>query len=160
MRTSKPIATISYNSREFLIKKLDELYENHKISDYMLIPHFAEADETKKNHTHLHIKPNTLLDTMELQAYFKEFDPQNPKKPLGCIDFVISDVDHWILYCQHYPPYLASKGESREYTYHKDDFIYKDEDTFEDKYYHAFKGSDWAKRWELLQRNCTIEDQF
>lgn len=150
MRTSKPISTISYNSQEFLVTKLEELVRNHKISDYVFINHFKEQDE-KKNHIHLWIRPNTLLDTMTLQDFLKEIDPANPTKPLKCIDFRISDIDEWILYCQHFSPYLASKGESREYHYTKDDFVPYDEDTFDDLYNHAFKGSNWAQRNQILQ---------
>ena len=150
MRTSKPISTISYNSQEFLIHQLNELVKAHKISDYMFINHFAEEDE-RKNHIHLWIKPNTLLDTMDLQKHFTELDPNHPLKPLRCIDFRFSDVDDWILYSQHYEPYLASKGESREYHYSRDDFVYYDELTFEDLYNHAFKGSEWSKRFQILE---------
>lgn len=150
MRTSKPIATISYNSEQFLKERLNELMRNHKISDYIYIRHHAEEDE-KKEHIHLWIKPNTLLDTMSLQEHFKELDMKNPTKPLKCIDFVTSKVDDWILYNQHYKPYLASKGESRKYHYTHDDFHYADEDTFEDLYNHAFKGSEWAKRNQILE---------
>lgn len=150
MRTSKPIATISYNSQEFLVQQLDVLVKNHKICDYMFINHFAEEDE-KKSHIHLWIKPNTLLDTMDLQHHFTELNPSNPTKPFKCIDFRFSDVDDWILYSQHFEPYLASKGESREYHYTRDDFVYNDEDTFDDLYNHAFKGSEWAKRNQILQ---------
>lgn len=117
----------------------------------MFINHFAEEDE-KKNHIHLWIKPNTLLDTMDLQKHFTEYDPKNPTKPLKCIDFRVSQVDDWILYNQHYAPYLASKQESREYHYSHDDFVYNDEDTFEDLYNHAFKGSDWAKNNQILEQ--------
>ena len=150
MRTSKPISTISYNSQQFLLHQLDELVKNHRISDYMYICHFAESDE-RKSHIHLWIKPNTLLDTMDLQKFLTELNPENPAKPYKCIDFHQSNVDDWILYCQHFEPYLASKGESREFHYTKDDFIYNDEDTFEDLYNHAFKGSEWAKRNQTLQ---------
>lgn len=151
MRTSKPIATISYNSQEFLVQKLKELLDNHKICDYMFIKHHAEEDE-KKDHIHLWIKPNTLLDTMDLQKHFMELDMKNPTKPLKCIDFRVSQVDDWILYNQHYAPYLASKNESRAYHYLKEDFVFADEDTFDDLYNHAFKGSDWAKRFQILEQ--------
>ena len=110
MRTSKPIATISYNSQEFLWVKLNELIDAHKISDFMFINHFAEEDE-RKNHIHLWIKPNTLIDTMDLQKFLIELVPNNPLKPLKCIDFRPSLVDDWILYSQHFEPYLASKNE-------------------------------------------------
>ena len=153
MRTSKPIATISYNSQEFLWVKLNELIDAHKISDFMFINHFAEEDE-RKNHIHLWLKPNTLIDTMDLQKFLTELVPNNPLKPLKCIDFRPSLVDDWILYSQHFEPYLASKNESRIYHYSKDDFLYHDEDTFEDLYNHAFKGSAWAQRNQLLQALC------
>lgn len=149
MRTKKPIATISYNSLEFLIPKLETLVKNHVLSDYMLINHFAEEDENK-NHIHLWLNPNTLVDSMTLQEEFTEFDFANPLKPLKCIDFRLSDVDEWILYCSHFAPYLASKGESRQYHYIKDDFIFHDEDTFNELWNHAFKGSKWAERNAIL----------
>lgn len=152
MRTSKPVSTISYNSKEFLTGKLEELIRNHKISDYMAIFHYAEKDETK-DHWHLLIKPNTLIDTMDIQDFFKEFDPEYPTKPKKCIDFRIThDIDDWILYSQHYAPYLASKAESREFHYAKSDFIYHDEDNFNDLYLHAFKGSAWAKQYQILEQ--------
>ena len=109
MNTSKPIATISYNSEPFLISVLNSLYSLHIISDYMYIVHEPEEDE-KKRHIHLFLKPNTKVDTIELQERFKELDPHN-SKPLGCIDFVSSKIDDWILYNQHFKPYLASKHE-------------------------------------------------
>ena len=150
MRTSKPISTISYNSQEFLVTKLDELVKNHKICDYIFINHFAEEDESK-NHIHLWIKPNTLLDTMDLQKFLTELNPAEPQKPFKCIDFRASSIDDWILYSQHFEPYLASKGECREFHYTKDDFIFCDEDSFNDLYNHAFKGSEWARRNQILQ---------
>ena len=151
MRTSKPMSTISYNSEAFLRSKLEELIRNHYISDYMFIYHAAESDE-KKPHFHVWIKPNTLLDSMTVQRFFEEYDPSNPTKPLKCIDFRLTkDTDDWILYNLHFDAYLASKGESREYHYSKEDFRFHDEDTFEDLYLHAFKGSKWAQQYQLLQ---------
>lgn len=149
MRTSKPISTISYNTENFLRHQLNELVKNHRISDYMYIKHDAEQDE-KKDHIHVWIKPNTLVDTMDLQTFLTELTPDNVK-PLKCIDFRTSNTDEWILYCQHFRPYLASKGEMREFFYTREDFKYYDEDTFDDLYNHAFKGSEWAKRNQILQ---------
>lgn len=151
MRTSKPISTISYNTIPFLDTKLAELVRNHKISDYMYIFHHAEKDE-KKDHIHLWLKPNTLLDTMDIQHFLTE-PTDNPSKPLKCIDFRIThDTDDWILYSQHFRPYLATKGESRDYLYTRDDFRFCDEDTFDDLYMHAFKGSKWAQNNQILQQ--------
>lgn len=151
MRTSKPIATISYNSQPFLEMKLKELVASHKICDWVYINHRPEEDE-KKGHTHVWLKPNTLLDTMDLQDFFKELDPLHPLKPLGVIDFKPSQVDDFILYGEHFEPYLASKGETREFHYTKDDFCFADEDSFDDLYHHAHFGSDWAHRFQILRQ--------
>jgi len=153
MRTSKPIATISYNSQSFLLSRLNELVRNHRICDWIFINHFHESDESK-DHIHLWLKPNTLLDTMDLQEFFTEPDPKNPAKSLKCIDFRVSNVDDWILYGLHLEPYLRAKNESREYHYTKDDFVFCDEMSFEDLFNHALKGSEWARnnqRIELLK---------
>lgn len=150
MRTKKDCSTISYNSPEFLKKKLDILLAQHIISDYMFIKHIKEKDENK-DHIHLFLRPNTLVDTMDLQRDLEEFDPGHPDKPLRCIDFRPSKVDDWILYELHYAPYLAMKFESREYHYQKEDFIVADPDSFEEMYIHAFRGSDFAQKYQLLQ---------
>ena len=131
--------------------KLDELIRNHVISDYMYIEHLPEEDE-KKKHIHLWIKPNKLLDTMDLQEFFKEDDPNN-KKPLGCKDFRFAKTDDWILYNQHFQPYLAYKGEDRGIYYQKSDFNFYDEDQFDYLYNHAMKGSEFARRYQILQRS-------
>ena len=81
-----------------------------------------------------------------------ELDAKHPTKPLKCIDFRVSKTDDWILYNQHFAPYLASKGETREYHYSKDDFVAADEETFEYNYQHAFKGSEWALRYQILEQ--------
>lgn len=151
MRTRKPISSISYNSLDFLKMKLDELIRNHRISYYMFIRHFAEMDECAgKDHTHLYIEPNGQIDTMDIQDILREFDPEKPDKPLGCINFCNSKPDDWILYAQHFAPYLASKFQSREYMYEKSDFLFSDENTFNSMYYHAFKASEWSARNQIL----------
>lgn len=149
MRTAKPVATISYNTPDYLKLKLEELIRNRKISDYMFIQHQPEQDE-KKEHIHLYIVPNTLIDTMDIQDFLKE-PVNNSKKPLGCIDFRKSEEDDWILYCEHYLPYLASKCQSREWIYEKENFVFHDEETFDRKYLHAHKASNWAQRNQILE---------
>ena len=151
MRTSKPISTISYNSPAFLEAKLNELVRNHVISDWMYIYHHAEADE-RKDHIHLYIQPNRLLDTMDLQQFFEERDITNLEaKPLKCIDFRTSKSDDWILYSMHLEAYLAMKGQLREFHYKKTDFRFCDEDTFEDNFAHALRGSEFAQRQQTLE---------
>lgn len=149
MRTAKPVSTISYNTPAYLKAKLEELVRNRKVSDYMFIEHMPESDETKK-HIHLFIVPNTLIDTMDIQDFLKE-PVNNSNKPLGCIDFRKSQEDDWILYVEHYLPYLASKCQNREWVYEKEQFVYHDEDTFNRKYLHAHKASAWAQRNQILE---------
>ena len=107
MRTSKEISTISYNTEAFLYDRLQELLRNKVISDYIYIKHLPDDDE-RKEHIHLWLKPNKLLDSMDIQDFLKEIDPNNPK-PLKVLDFKPSKSDDWILYCQHYRPYLEYK---------------------------------------------------
>ena len=51
----------------------------HKICDWYFVYHFAEIDE-RKDHIHLFIQPNTLLDTMDLQDFLREIDPKGNEK--------------------------------------------------------------------------------
>lgn len=154
MNTSAPISAISYNTESYLKMVLNRLYDLHIISDYMYILHKAEEDE-KKDHFHLWLCPNTRIDTINLQNEFKELDPTKPDKPLGITNPRKSNIDEWILYCQHFRPYLFTKLEDRKYYYQKSDFRFLDSDTFEENYYHAFHSSDWAKQ---LQINTLLSD--
>ena len=157
MRTSKEVATISYNSEDFLKEQLKSLYRRHVICDWMFIKHQAEEDE-RKDHIHLWIKPNTLIDTMEIQNVLTEFNPDDSLHPLKCIDFRRSSVDDWILYALHDREYLLTKGECRQYVYEKENIIRCDDDTFEDLYYHAYHGSKFAQ--ERVQRNIIFDFNF
>lgn len=154
MRTKKPISTISYCSEVFLMYKLESLRNAHKISFWAFILHEPEEDE-KKQHRHLLIFPNTIIDTMELQDILTEVDFNFPDKPFKCIDFKSTKArdgypDDWILYCMHHDAYLASKCESREFAYLPGDFVVSDIDTFQDMLVHALKGSEWAHKNQLL----------
>lgn len=149
------IATISYNTEEFLKMRLNDLFERHIISDYIYIWHEPEEDE-KRGHWHVVMKINKRSDTMDIQLQFVEIDP-NSEKPIKCIDFRrCSSIDDWILYSQHVKAYLSCKGESRKYAYNKEDFRFCDEDTFDFNYNHAFRGSDWAlgmSRMRIIKEN-------
>lgn len=129
MRTTKPIATISFNSIEYLTLKLNELLKNKIISFWAFVPHFPEDDEGgKKQHNHVYVIPSKMLQTDDLRDHLKEFDPQHPSKPLGCLLWNTSKFDDWYLYGLHDPRYLASKGQSRKYHYLHEDFITCDSD--------------------------------
>lgn len=102
--TTKPITTISYNSEEFLKRKLNELFDAKKITDYRYIFHYGEDGD--KNHFHVFIEPNRRIDTALLLDEFKEVDPTKDK-PLGVLPFRCnSQRDHWIMYVIHDPDYL------------------------------------------------------
>lgn len=125
MKTSKPISTISYNSTEFLAIKLTELYEAGKISFWAFVDHKPEDDEAGlKPHKHVYIEPSALLQTDDIKTFLIE--PQTGSKPLGVLGFVSSNFDNWYMYALHDKAYLASKGQSRTFTYTHDDLLTSD----------------------------------
>lgn len=129
MRTSKPIATISFNSKIFLVQKLTELQRAKKISFWVFMPHLPEDDEGgKKDHCHLYVVPSKLIQTDDLREELKEFDPVNPSLPLGCLPFDVSKFDHWYMYCLHDKRYLAAKGQTRRFHYTHEQFVSCDDD--------------------------------
>lgn len=129
MRTSKPISTISFNTKEFLLFKLNELLRNKIISKWYFIEHLPEDDEGgKKTHFHVYVEPSKMIQTVDLRELFKEYDPTKPDKPKCTIDWHNSDFGNWYLYSIHDKIYLASKGESRKYHYTDDQIIFSDED--------------------------------
>lgn len=69
-----------------------------------------------------------MLQTDDLKAELKEFDPEHPDKPRGCISFNSSKFDPWYLYALHDKRYLASKGQSRRFHYTHDDIVTSDDD--------------------------------
>ena len=154
MNTRKQISTISYCSKDFLIKKLNNLVKKHIISDYMMIWHFPEEDE-KKGHWHIWIEPNGQIDTMDLQEMLIEYNEKDPEKPFKCINFCVSDYHHWIPYALHDKTYLTWKGQSRKYHYSDDDIIVYDHDTFDYLKHKAFYESDW---FEQIQKLKHIEE--
>ncbi len=128
MKTSKPFATISYNTAPFLQRKLDDLIYTRKIEFYTFVHHFKEEDELKE-HKHLYIVPNGQIDTDSVVNYLLEPDTENPlNKPLGCIRCKPSKFADWYLYGIHDIDYLASKGQARKYHYAIEDLITSDKD--------------------------------
>lgn len=154
MATTKPISTISYNSREYLEKVLKNLVTMGKISEWMFIKHQPEEDETKE-HFHVWVKPACRIDVNSLRDSFKELDWRNINgKPLGVMPFRASKIDDWVLYCLHDEAYLRSKLEERRYHYSRDDIIACDEDWRNDVYKHAMNSSDFAMRRKKNKLIC------
>lgn len=128
--TTKSISTISYNSEDFLVYKLNEFIKSKKIAYYIYVKHYAENDETKE-HIHLLIEPYGKIDLPSLREEFREIDVHNPCNELGCMPFRVSnDFGDWYLYCCHDKDYLISKGLEKQFFYCRDDFKTNDFDNF------------------------------
>lgn len=129
MRTSRPFSTISYNSTEHLIAKLDDLVKRRKIDFYAFIEHLPEEDQEKR-HKHLLIVPNGYIQTDDLKPYIDEYDPTHPDKPFSILPCRTSKFTDWYLYALHDRAYLAMNngGQTRKYHYTKDDIICNDYD--------------------------------
>lgn len=134
--TTKTISTISYNSKEFLQLKLNELKRNEIILFGFFIYHDPEQDE-KKGHFHVVMEPNGKVNLKALQEEFLEKDKTGNPKPLGVMPFNITQsYDDWILYSLHDSDYLMSKGLAREHHYQFDEIhcTTDDEELLQDKY--------------------------
>ena len=142
MFTSKPFATISYNSVDFLKNNLDTFIKSGVIDFYAFIKHKKEADE-KKAHIHLFIVPSTRTNTNSLLSQFDELDP-SCELPLRCMPAVSSKFGDWYMYCLHDKNYLASKGQAREFFYAKEDFTVSNEEYFDDCI-HRIDKSKWVR---------------
>jgi hypothetical protein len=132
MRTSKPFSLISYNTKEFLIEKLNELVEYGLVQFWAFIEHLPEEDE-KKAHKHLYIIPQKLIDTQRIEKALQEIDLNDlTAKPLGAIFPQSSKFDDWYLYGLHDKKYLAYKGQKRKYHYNDSAFVVSCQDTFQE----------------------------
>lgn len=134
------VSWISYNSKEYLKTKLDELVEGMKIDFYYFIWHKGEkkknSEEREKDHIHLKIHANGRFDSMEFQKYTMQIDPKH-KIPRQCIlpikeHYENKEIfDGAILYDKHDEEYLKSIGETREFHYKWEEFITSNELQFQ-----------------------------
>ena len=124
MNTSKPIATISYNTDAFLRNKIFELRQKGIIDYAMWILHQPDVDGTKP-HYHVYMEPSKKIQTDELVRYFMEFERmvKVPSKDdpnveveeaqyLGVQVFRNSKATDWLLYALHNEKYLTDKFEN------------------------------------------------
>ena len=138
MKTSKPISTISYNSVDFLLDKLNRLKYMRVIAYYEFIVHLPDKDD-KKEHIHLYIEPNKIIDTEEFASRFLEDEDTHldyvdsndklQKPPLKCICFRSSKFGDWYWYALHDKGYLKSKMLERNVFYSDSDIFTSDVDT-------------------------------
>ncbi len=132
-RKSRPISYISWNTDEFLKNKLDELIDRNKIVFYMFMNHKREDDESK-DHKHLFVIPNGVIDTDEFRDLFTEYDPTKPDKPIRMSPYKPSKFLDAYLYFLHDKKYLASIGQSRKYHYEPEQFVTSSFDYMHDLY--------------------------
>lgn len=163
MRTTKPIATISFNTPEYLALKLQELQDAKRISFWAFIVHSPEDDEGgKKSHAHVYVEPSKMLQTDDLRDSLKEFDPLHPDKPLGCLKWVSSKFDDWYMYALHDRRYLAMKGQARRFHYHHDDIVSGDYDDLlcMSRNIDLLALSPYAAMLDAIQQGLTFQEFF
>ena len=162
MITRSNISTISYNTDDFLIFKLNDMIKNHCIEFWAFINHIPEEDE-RKAHKHLFIIPSGTVDTFALSDILEEIDFTKPTMPpLGTIFWKHSKFVDWYQYSLHDIDYLASKGESRKYHYDKSEFIVSDSDYF-NELIHSCDFSQYMKHKKLreaVQSDVSFRDLF
>jgi len=154
MRTSKPVSTISYNSKEKLESTLNALYNMGKVAFWAAVKHDGETldDGTvEKDHWHVYVEPNERIDTMEVQKLSQEFDPKRPDKPLKMIDFRPSKWEDWLWYTLHDADYLRTKAEFREFCYTRENYIFSDEDEFNYRFDRARNSSIIAQKFRTIR---------
>lgn len=155
MRTTKPIATISFNTADYLRLKLEELRKAKLISVWHFIEHLPEDDEGgNKKHIHLYIVPSKLIQTDDLVEHFLEYDPAKPDKPRKCLLFRTSKFGDWYMYAIHDKAYLAAKGQSRRYHYGYDDIVTSDDDEL----YRSVREIDLSHLTPLRELMQAVED--
>lgn len=132
-QTQKPVSTISYNTENFLDRKLEKLYEAHIIDYALYIKHKGEKEvddftgeiTTDKDHWHIYLDLAKRVELFNLKKEFNEKDIENfNSKPLGCMNFQASKLGHWLCYAVHKLEYLVIhkiEESKKEYTYNLKD---------------------------------------
>lgn len=130
MKTIKTLSTVSYNTTDFLVEKLNDFVKREILEFWIFIEHLPEKDEQGKKHKHLLFVPKKTIETDSLFKELEEFDPKKPLTPLKCIFPRKSDFGNWYYYALHDKQYLASKMQMREFHYTDEDLKFSSEDYF------------------------------
>lgn len=163
MKTTRIISTISFNTPEFLLLKLEELKKNKIISFFAFVPHLPEDDEGgRKEHIHLLIEPARSIFSEDLTEALIEFDPKMPDKPRKPIAWHFSKFDDWYLYSIHDKGYLALKNEQRKYSYGYTDVITSDTDdlNYRVRTIDLTNVSPYAAIKDAIEQGLTMEEFF
>lgn len=113
MASKKPLATIAYDEN-VLVNVLLKLLNDHTIRFFAYIRHHGEGagDSEGKEHFHVYVEPNKLVDTMEFRENFDT--DEGLHTTLLWRDSKLTD---WFWYVLHDENYLTSKGLKRQYHY-------------------------------------------
>lgn len=128
MRTRNAVSTISYNSNDFLERKLNHLVSTHQLQYWAYFVHKAEDNE-KRDHKHLFLLPDKLLDTSSLHDELIELHPDGTLDT--CKLFRPSKWGDWYFYGLHDPCYLSchyDNDKPKKFRYSASDLICSDED--------------------------------
>lgn len=153
MATSKPQASICYNTDRFLKKTLQGLVDNGVLEWWFYIEHEPDTDD-KMKHKHLWVKPRKTIDMVDLEQHFYQYQ-KGKKEPLRCIGFEYSEPKNAILYFLHDKDFLKAKKKTRNKHYKYAQFKTSDKLKLEYQYRCAVE---WLHS-DLMQTAYT-EDQI
>mgnify|MGYP004675502197 CR=1 FL=1 len=161
MKTVKPISSVTWNTEEFLQKKLKELTDNHTISFWFYVFHLPESNE-KKEHFHIYLEPDCRVDTNDIRVHFEEVPKDSKEKDIiRPLPFEKSNFDNAYLYFIHNKLYLNSKGLSKQY-YNYTDVKTSDEFLLQEKIglidYYKLQGSRVMRIREAIAHGITFEE--
>lgn len=128
MRTRNPISTISYNSDEFLVRHLSKLVDCHELQFWAYMHHAAE-DTERRDHKHLFLLPDGLIDTSKLSDELMELHSDGSVD--SCKLWRPSRWGDWYYYALHDPAYLACHYEldkPKKYRYIPESLVCSDSD--------------------------------
>lgn len=160
MATTKPISTITYNTKPFLIQTLNGLIDMGYITYYEFIEHSPDTDD-KKVHIHLYMLPAMSLNLSTFINFFLEPDPDPLQKlPLKPQPFRISHkFGDWYWYCLHDKNYLKSKDLKRNVFYSDNDIISFDYN-FHKQLVLTNPLIDFCKMSDMMLRNYVCESVY
>lgn len=128
MRTRNAVSTISYNSDEFLERKLNNMVRCHQLQYWAYFNHKAEDNE-KRDHKHLFLLPDHIVDTASLQDELCELHPDGTLDT--CKLFRPSKWGDWYFYGLHDPAYLSchyDNDKPKKFRYQASDLVCSDTD--------------------------------
>ncbi len=163
MKTSGSFGFISYNSRAFLLQRLQKLIEAKIFSRSACWYH--ESLGTEKSHFHCWVEPVGQVETSNFANMFDELDENGNKQSIAIRPKCKSDWNNAYLYGIHDSDYLDYKGLLREEVNIKtDQHIYIGDFTADiaQAEYYRFKSclAPYARIQELVKQGATLEEIY